>query len=373
MGSQETAERICSARLWGKRPRSLGGNARRGVHGDQVYMDHVSISIGGITGHGPSSADQADAQRLIQTPVKELFDSNNRVAPDFLEFEFPLIDWLGKQQGVPAWKLYAREGASPGEGVPAYASSLYFDDLGTDGGGVKKICDNALTDWERGHRAFKIKVGRGAWHMDLEDGIQRDIGVIRAVREALGPEAGLMIDANNGYNLNIAKTVLKETADCDLRFFEEPFHEDQFYTKLLHDWIREQGMKVMIADGEGKRSPDLIQHALDGIIDVIQLDIRWHGFTKLLELEDQLVGSEVMRSPHNYPGGYSNCASAQIAPAIDRFLYIEWDEVSFPALDASSYRFENGRCLVPDLPGMGIELDEGLFEREVEASGWQVG
>ena len=65
------------------------------------------------------------------------------------------------------------------------------------------------------HRSFKIKVGRGARHMPLEAGTRRDIAVIKAVREAVGPEATIMIDANNGYILNIAKRVLAETADCN--------------------------------------------------------------------------------------------------------------------------------------------------------------
>ena len=50
--------------------------------------------------------------------------------------------------------------------------------------------------------------------MELEKGTRRDIAIIRAVRKAVGPDCPIMIDANNGYNLNLAKRVLDETADC---------------------------------------------------------------------------------------------------------------------------------------------------------------
>ena len=81
-------------------------------------------------------------------------------------------------------------------------------------------------DYEKNHRSFKIKVGRGARHMPLEAGTRRDIAVIKAVREAVGPEATILIDANNGYNFNIARRVLAETADCNVFWLEEAFHED---------------------------------------------------------------------------------------------------------------------------------------------------
>jgi L-alanine-DL-glutamate epimerase-like enolase superfamily enzyme len=49
--------------------------------------------------------------------------------------------------------------------------------------------------------------------MPLEDGIHRDIAVVHAVRAAIGTDA-VLLDANNGYNLNLAKYVLEATADC---------------------------------------------------------------------------------------------------------------------------------------------------------------
>ena len=58
--------------------------------------------------------------------------------------------------------------------------------------------------------------------------------MIRAVRAAVGEEAPLLLDANNGYNLNLTKRVLAETAECGIYWMEEAFHED----RVLYDDLR---------------------------------------------------------------------------------------------------------------------------------------
>ena len=94
------------------------------------------------------------------------------------------------------------------------------------------IAAEAQEGVDRGHTAFKIKIGRGAMHMPLEAGMQRDIMVIKAVRQAVGSKATLLVDANNGYNLNLTKTVLAETAGARVHWMEEAFHEDR---RLYHE------------------------------------------------------------------------------------------------------------------------------------------
>jgi L-alanine-DL-glutamate epimerase-like enolase superfamily enzyme len=73
--------------------------------------------------------------------------------------------------------------------------------------------------------------------MALEDGTRRDVAVIRAVREAVGQAPPIMIDANNGYNFNIARQVLAATADCSIFWLEEAFHEDPVLYRALREWL----------------------------------------------------------------------------------------------------------------------------------------
>ena len=208
--------------------------------------------------------------------------------------------------------------------------------------------------------------------MPLVEGNRRDVAVIRAVREAVGAEATILIDANNGYNLNIAKQILSETADCNVFWLEEAFHEDGALYEDLHAWIEREGLGVNIADGEGLASPKLPDYARDGFVDIIQYDIFSHGMTNWLETGALLDGWNVRTAPHHYGRHVGNYVSGHLAAAVDGFLFVEWDEVTTPGLDGSAYRVEEGQVLLPDAPGFGLKLDEELFQQAVAANGFAV-
>ena len=176
------------------------------------------------------------------------------------------------------------------------------------------LAAEARQGYEQGHRAFKIKVGRGARHLPLEQGTQRDIAVVRAVRAVAGAGAPVMVDANNGYNLNLTKRVLLETADCRIHWLEEPFHEDAVLYRDLREWMTKEGLAVLIADGEGEASPRLLDWAREGLVDVVQYDIISWGFTRWLALARQLADWGARSAPHNYGNGFGNYASATWPP-----------------------------------------------------------
>jgi L-rhamnonate dehydratase len=215
----------------------------------------------------------------------------------------------------------------------------------------------------------QVKVGRGARHMPLEEGTRRDVAVVCAVREAVGPGVPLMLDANDGYNLNLAKRVLAETADCGVFWLEEPFREDAELYRDLRAWLDRQRLPALIADGEGQASPSLLDWAREGIIDVVQYDIFAHGFTRWLATGLQFDAWGARSAPHHYGGHYGNYAACHLAGAIRNFAYVEWDEATTPGLDAFGYAIEDGRVAVPDSPGFGLGLDEAIFRRAVREAG----
>jgi L-rhamnonate dehydratase len=302
------------------------------------------------------------------------------VFADLRRFEFPLWDLLGQRHEKPVWQLAAFGmedwGAAHSLTVRCYDTSLYFDDLdcGSDEEGAALIAEEARQGFERGHRAFKIKVGRGAWHMPLEAGIRRDIAVIRSVAEAVGPECPLMLDANNGYNLNITKTVLGETADCNIFWMEEAFHEDPVLYRELKAWRDANGLTFRIADGEGDASPHLLRWAAEGLVEVVQYDVFGYGFSAWLELGRKLLEEgETLAAPHHYGAYMGNFVSGHLAGALPNFAFVEWDEASAPWLDSSAYRIVDGQVTLPDAPGFGLILDNAAFDAEVAASGWRIG
>ena len=194
--------------------------------------------------------------------------------------------------------------------------------------------------------------------MPLEAGTCRDIAVIRAVRVAVGESAVVMLDANNGYNLNLAKRVLAETGDCRIHWLEEPFHEDRVLYEDLQAWLAAQGLPALIADGEGQAAPALPEWAHAGVVQVIQYDIFGYGFTPWLALGRQLDAWGAQTAPHHYGGHYGNYAACHLAAAVNNFAYVEWDEATTPGLITAGYAIQEGRVAVPPAPGFGLGLDE---------------
>ena len=370
-------ERIEWARLTGTRPRNAGCNSRLGEHGIQVRPGIARVTANnGASGFGWSSPSREHAESFIGLQLSEMFDPEHGAAPRFRVLEFPLWDLAGQLAGKP---VYALLGGQPdkegGFRVPCYDTSLYIDDLHIedDNEAAALIASEALEGAARSHKAFKIKVGRGAMHMPLEKGTSRDIRVIRAVREAVGTDATILIDANNGYNLSLTKRVLGETAETKVYWMEEAFHEDSRFYENLREWLDAEGLETRIADGEGDASPNLVNWAREGLIDIVQYDIFNPGFTRWLQLGPQLDEWEVGSAPHHYGGHYGNYAAAHLAARVRRFEFVEWDEALTPGLDASGYEISDGHVNVPDTPGFGLRLDEEIFSKVVAANGFVVG
>jgi L-rhamnonate dehydratase len=365
------------AQLEGRRPRPAGCNARLGPHGQEVRVPLARLTTTeGVAGFGRARITEAQATQVLGQAVSDLLDSRGAVREPFRAFEYPLLDLAGHVAGMPVYALLG--GHADGDGAfraPCYDTSLYMDDLHLedDDRAAALIAEEAMQGYARGHRAFKIKVGRGAMHMPLEAGTRRDIRVIQAVRAAVGPDARVMIDANNGYNLNLVKRVLSETAEAKVHWIEEAFHEDGRLYEILKGWLGFEGLDTLIADGEGAASPYLLDWAKQGTVDVIQYDVLRPGFSYWLELGPQLDAAGVRSAPHHYGEPYANYAAAHLAARIERFEGVEWDEASVPGLDASAYSIAQGEVLVPDLPGFGLTLDEQTYDAAVRTGGFAVG
>lgn len=365
------------ARLQAQRPRKAGSNARLGEHGIAINVPILRITNeDGARGFGTYYGEPERTTVLLGQPLGELFENSRGVREPWLPFEYPLWDLAGQRAALPVYALAASlAGATVSEPfrVPCYDTTLYFDDLhlDSDEAAAELIASEAREGYDRGHRAFKIKVGRGARHLALEQGTRRDIAIIRAVRAAVGPEAAIMLDANNGYNLNLAKHVLAETAGCGIVWLEEAFHEDDVLYRDLRDWLSQHDLPVLIADGEGKADPRLIQWASAGLIDVIQYDIFGYGFTRWLALGRELDAVGVRSAPHHYGGYYGNYASCHLAGAIQRFTYAEWDEATTAEIDTSGYTIQDGWVSVPNTPGFGLTLDQARFEQAIARDGFR--
>ncbi len=374
--------RIDGATLVGTRPRPAGANARLGPHGTSVRVPVVRLTLDdGSSGFGRSRATPDHLGNLVGARLDDAFadagpDGPGGIAADWRAAEFALWDTLGITTGIPAWRLVARLAGVHEPGAPpvvrCYDTSLYFDDLhlSDDAAGAALIADEARQGWERGHRAFKMKVGRGARHMPTDAGLARDIAAIRAVRAAVGPDCPLMIDANNGYTFNQARHVLAETAACRLHWLEEAFHEDPVLYRELRTWLDHEGIACLIADGEGLAAAPLLDWARDGIVQVVQYDIFSHGLTEWMRIGRLLDQWGRWTAPHHYGAHLGNQVTGHLAGAVTHLAFVEWDECTTPGIDTSSYVVHEGSVRLPDAPGFGLDLDDDAFAVAVSAGGF---
>lgn len=119
-------------------------------------------------------------------------------------------------------------------GYPAYDTSVGWFHYGDE-----VIAENARRARERGFDAMKLKVGAA----DLE----RDLRRLRILRETVGPEATLMVDANQQWRWPVAERACREIAELGVYWIEEPTHPDDV---LGHRRLAEAVAPVKIAAGE---------------------------------------------------------------------------------------------------------------------------
>ncbi len=373
--------RICRVEvgtLIAERPRAAGSNARIGVHGKTVRLPIARLTADdGTVGFGRAIVTREQAEALLGQPLDALFSPQTGTAAEWRAWDIPLWDLAGTQAQQPVYALAARVNGAATPPAPfrvrCYDTSLYFDDLHLtdDAEAAALIAGEAQEGYQRGHRAFKIKVGRGGRWMPAEAGTRRDIAVVRAVREAVGPGLPIMLDANNGYTLNTTKRALSETADCGVYWMEEPFHEDPRLYEALKEWLTAENLPVLIADGEGDASGNLMEWAREGLIDVVQYDVFGYGFSRWLATGKTLDGWGRRSAPHHYGALYGNYVAGHLAGAIAGFTFAEWDEAVTPGLDASAYHLQDGWVTLPNRAGFGLTLDEGHFRQCVQHDGFE--
>ena len=353
------------APLVGQRPRVVGCNAIKGVHGE-TSIQHTTVvrASSGACGIGRGRPTLEQAAGWIGQPVRDCFAADGTL-PEYRPVEMALWDLAGKLLERPVYALLGGT-ARP---IPGYDSSIYIDDLecASDGEASDLIAREIQDGLAAGYRAFKMKIGRGHQWMEAEAGFTRDVAAIRRARAEVGPDVPLMLDANNGMTPEIAQRLLEAVGDCNLFWFEEPFPETPAACEAFRQWMRDQGFRTYLADGEsgwGGKTPEMEAFALGGHVDVFQADMDAYGLTYWRGLAARLAAAGVLAAPHNWGSWFAVAPLCHLGASISNFCFAEVDRMTLPAVHTPGYRpaGEHGHLSIPDAPGFGINLDEAAWD-----------
>jgi L-alanine-DL-glutamate epimerase-like enolase superfamily enzyme len=338
------------------RVKFVGKNSRLDVHGDHS-MDRLVklVASNGIEGFGCCRAKEEKLAGLLgKSPSDALKDQALGV------HSMPLLDLVGKMTGKPVYELLARE-PQAAAGVRVYDGSIYFQDLLPQfehswRDQFKKELDDLVA---RGHRAFKVKIGRGAKWMPREEGDRRDVEVLKVLREHAGKDVAIAVDANNGYGLERTMWLLNELPDYNFDFIEEMFPEAVDEDLALKQFIREKKLKTLVADGETNATVEPLKPFMPAkAIDLYQLDVNAVGCEGLIEEAKLCAPHGEFIAPHTWGTLLGFYAQLHVARAIPNFYSGEQDPLSHPAIITDAYQIKDGLATVPDSPGFGLKLDE---------------
>jgi D-galactarolactone cycloisomerase len=356
------------------RPRIAGKNARLGVHGkftrDQVLRIETDAGVYGI---GSGRADREQAARLVGKRLADVWKPGLGVVSPLGRADHALFDLVGKVLKVPAWKLLGGKGP---ERVAVYDGGVYFNDLlpEFEKQGVGRLVEEVEGSLKTGHRAFKIKVGRGFKWMEKEAGFRRDVEVVKAIRKTVGKGAKLMADANNGYDPATARRFL-DTVGGDLFFVEEMFPEAVKEDLGLKQYIREKGWKTRVADGESAREVKHFDPYIEAdALDVLQPDVRAFGLTLQWEQSRRIAKKPGLElAPHNWGSHLGLYMELILGRGLANFLLAEDDRSTSDLFDPSGWEFREGTVKVPDVPGCGLVVREEVYRKKYLPGAWGVG
>ncbi len=262
------------------------------------------------------------------------------IAQSIAGVDIALWDLAARKAGAPLWRMLG--GKSPR--VRVYASGINPD-------GAVAL---ALARRDEGYTAFKLKVGFG---------IDRDLANLRALRDALGAGAGLMVDANQGWTRAEALDHAPRMEEFNLQWLEEPLRADRPWSEWL-DLSRRT--RIPLAAGENFADARAFDDALSTrALRVVQPDIaKWGGFSGCVPVAQRILEAAVRFCPHYLGGGIGLLASAHLLAAVggDGMLEIDANPNPLRTLTCGALnRVIDGVAELTEEPGLGVAVDPGAL------------
>jgi L-alanine-DL-glutamate epimerase-like enolase superfamily enzyme len=335
----------------------------------------------GVVGYAPGQGS-VKAQSTINDVIAPFLTGRTLADPDALRVHFlagpgqdpelakvycsveiALYDALGKSLGLPVSELI---GGRVRDRIHCYGSAgMYMP--------PEKYAEEAKAISELGFRAYKMRSGMGP---------EQDIETVRQMRNAVGPDFDLMVDAHTWWRMGdrnyvrlTVDSVAERLAEYRIAWLEEPLPPDdhEAYHRL------KQLDYVPLASGEHEPNEagylDLI---LTNSVDYVQMDIVCQGGYPTARRIMPGIASQGMRFAfHSWGTALEVLAAAHLGICWPESV-VEWLEYPcyWTPSSAGMYPFplaaeilkepldiDHGDLIVPKKPGLGVEIDEQVIER----------
>jgi D-galactarolactone cycloisomerase len=303
--------------------------------------------------------DPLATERIWQTLYNKFRDQGQKglTVTAISGVDIALWDIKGKHFEAPVHQLM---GGPLRTSVPAYATGTYRRDSGDP---LDYIVEEVKGYVKEGFGAVKLKIGFG---------IPDDIALIRAVREAMGPKIGLMLDANHGYDAIDAIALGRAVAPLDIGWFEEPVVPDDLGS---YEEVR-RGQPIPVAGGECEFTRWGFREVLTRrAMDIIQPDTcAAGGLSECKKIADMANAFGVRYLAHVWGTGIGLSAALHLLAVIpdnpprhtSRQPLLEFDRSEHPFRQVvlkTPIEHDNGIVAVPTGPGLGIEIDRAVLKR----------
>jgi D-galactarolactone cycloisomerase len=272
--------------------------------------------------------------------------------------DIALWDIMGRATGKPIHKLI---GGEQRRELVAYATGLYFTDMDRL---IEEAVEEARSYVAQDFRAIKMKIGLGDPKLDYRR--------VAAVREAIGPDVALMVDANHCLSVPQAIRLGRMLEPLDILWFEEPISPED------HDGYVEvtRALDMAVAGGEN----DFTRWGFRDIIarkamDIVQPDVcAAGGISEMRKIATLASAFGVECVPHAWGSAIGLAATVQFLAALPdqppalRPMppMLEFEQTPNPLRDLLAREpivQHQGIVTVPQGPGLGIEVDRAVLDR----------
>jgi len=278
------------------------------------------------------------------------------VSPAMNGIELACWDILGKSLGVPVWQIL---GGKHREYLRVYANGWYQGPRES-----RFFAEKARELVEKGYTALKFDpFGSAYLHIDKDDE-RKSIEIVRAIREAVGPDVDILIEGHDRFTLSTAIRIAKELEEFRPMWFETPVNSLDIQANI------EVAKTTSIPIAIGERFSSLTQFTellSSRLIDTIQPEVLNLGLSNakkacgIAEAYNALIACHQAQSP------LCTAINAHLHASIPNFLiqenFDDWSEPWTWELLIGIPRVEKGYIKVPNTPGFGVELNEKEVEK----------